>query len=385
MTMNIAFLNRRYDNIGGTERDLYELAGWFLRFGHQVHLYCGEFRVSPQDGAVPHRVPFLRLGETAKFLSFAFFAPRAALAGGHDAVVSFGRVLGQDIVRCGGGTHRGFLDAIAEVRGAAANVIRWPKDRVVLAVEKRQFARGNHRRIIAISEVVKRELIDIYDVPADDIEVIYDGIDISMFRPENKGLYRAELRESLGIGAEEKVALFVGSGFLRKGLEFALDALALSRDRPVRLVVVGDDPNPARYRSLGGQLDTPAVFVGPRKDVERFYGAADFLVLPSVQEAFGNVILEALACGLPVITTRKAGASEVLEGALREYILARHDDTREMSKMMDRLVDDGLRAELSALARQTAEKYTIEANARAIERLCERVVTEKSEGSLAAI
>jgi glycosyltransferase involved in cell wall biosynthesis len=97
-----------------------------------------------------------------------------------------------------------------------------------------------------------------------------------------------------------------------------------------------------------------------------------------VQEAFGNVILEALACGLSVITTRNAGASEILEGSLRKYILSRHDDTQEMARMINELSDGNLRAGLAPLARQTAEKYTLEANAKAIEKLCGILTKERA-------
>jgi UDP-glucose:(heptosyl)LPS alpha-1,3-glucosyltransferase len=378
--MNIAFLHRRYDRTGGTERDLYELVGQVLQFGHEVHLYCGEYRVPPQEGAVAHRVPYLRAGEMAKLLSFASLAPKAAGSGRHDVVISFSKVFRQDIIRCGGGTHRQFLQNIEQVRGPFSNTLKWPKDRAALYIEQRQFQKDNYRRIIAVSKMVKKELIHLYQVPEDKIDVIYDGVDAKLFSPDNQHLYRSSMRKKYGIHENSYLLLFVGSGFVRKGLEFLLRALGELKSADVKLLVVGADSNQDKFRGLASRLGVAdnIVFAGLQKDVQRFYAAADVVVLPSVQEAFGNVVLEALASGLPVITTKNAGASEILKGRLRDYILDRHDNVREMARMIRELSDSRTRADLSTEARAIAGGFTFEANARAFEAACELFIREKA-------
>jgi UDP-glucose:(heptosyl)LPS alpha-1,3-glucosyltransferase len=378
--MNIAFLHKRYDCAGGTEKDLHELVGQLLQFGHEVHLYCGQFRVQPPAGAVAHRVPCLRTGAIARLLSFASSAPKAAAVGKHDLVISFSKVFKQDIVRCGGGAHRQYMDLMNQAHGPLENAVKWPKDRAALFVEKRQFRDGNCRRVIAVSRLVKNELKQLYHVPEDKIDVIYDGVDIARFSPQNRELYRSPIRKEYGIADKDVLALFVGSGFLRKGLKFLLSAMACLKAPGLKLLVVGHDSELDRFKHQAAQMGIAdsVTFSGMQKEVNRFYAAADFLVLPSIQEAFGNVALEALASGLPVIITRNAGASEILEGDLRDFILSRPEDIDALARMMHRLMDTRLRARLSSTARRVAEQYTFETNARAVERLCERLLCEKA-------
>jgi UDP-glucose:(heptosyl)LPS alpha-1,3-glucosyltransferase len=377
--MNIAFLHRRYDRTGGTERDLYELVGRMLQFGHEVHLYCGEYRIPVQEGAIVHRVPYLKTGETAKLLSFASLAPQSALAGNHDLLVSFGKVFRQDIARCGGGTHRRYLEAMNRIRTPLKNMLKWPKDRAALYVEERQFRRENCRRVIAVSNIVKDELVQVYQVPEHAIDVIYDGIDTELFSPENREVYCSSIRRDYRIGDNDFLILFVGSGFLRKGLDFLLQAVAESKMTDMKLLIVGHDSNVSRFKQTAQRLgiSDAVTFAGPQKDVHRFYAAADMLLLPSVQEAFGNVVLEALACGLPVITTKNAGASEILQGKLRDFILDRPDDIMNMARMVRELTHQDIRNELSPLARNVAEQHSFEANARAIEEICEKCLKYK--------
>jgi UDP-glucose:(heptosyl)LPS alpha-1,3-glucosyltransferase len=238
----------------------------------------------------------------------------------------------------------------------------------------------NCRRIIAMSNVVKKELMGFYHVPANKIEVIYNGVDTSVYHPRNRETYGAALREQFGIKPEHMLILFVGTGFLRKGLEFVLSALALLRDDRLRLLVVGRDAAQARYEEIARQLRLAdaVVFAGPQKDIYRFYGAADIVALPSLQDPFGNVVLEALSSGVPAITTKNVGASEIMEGRLRDYILEQADDVQALAGMIRELTDRDLRVEISLLARKTAEKYSRENNARAMERLCRKVAEEKA-------
>jgi UDP-glucose:(heptosyl)LPS alpha-1,3-glucosyltransferase len=185
----------------------------------------------------------------------------------------------------------------------------------VLALERRQFAPGRFRRIIAVSQQVKRDIMEQYGVPETRIAVLYNGVDHERFHPSVRQKWRRETRAQWSIPDDATVVLFVGSGFLRKGL----DRLLAIWDRPclrnTYLLIVGEDAAQGHYRararSAGGER---IVFAGRQEAVERYYGAADVLALPSIQEAFGNVVLEGLACGLPVVVARAAGAAEILRG-----------------------------------------------------------------------
>jgi UDP-glucose:(heptosyl)LPS alpha-1,3-glucosyltransferase len=151
--------------------------------------------------------------------------------------------------------------------------------------------------------------------------------------------------------------LFVGSGFRRKGLERLLRLWRDGSASDLHLLVVGNDARLAQYRSAWSKH--PRVhFAGPRTNVEEFYAAGDLLALPSVQEAFGNAVLEGLAAGLPIITVDGVGALDKVTGELRAGILQDPDDPAELQRKMFWLLDAARWPELSRQARDMAERYT---------------------------
>jgi UDP-glucose:(heptosyl)LPS alpha-1,3-glucosyltransferase len=185
----------------------------------------------------------------------------------------------------------------------------------VLAVERRQFAPGNFRKIIAVSREVERDVLEHYGVPAERITVLYNGVDLERFQPSVRRRFGRVVREQWHIPGHARVVLFAGSGFRRKGLDRLLAAWARPEMRDVYLLVVGDDGALERYRQTGKKIaGARVIFAGRQEAIERFYGAADVVALPSLQEAFGNVVLESLACGVPVVVARAAGAAELLKG-----------------------------------------------------------------------
>lgn len=378
--MDIAFIAKRYDTVGGTERDLYHLTELLTRFGHRVTVYCQEVRTTPADGVLIRKVPSLP-GRTAKLWSLAWLGTKMAYQGGHDLVIGFARILNQDIVRCGGGTHKVFLNRIKETEGLLKRSARTLSlyHNSLLAIEKIQLQRGN-LRILAISEVVKKEIIDVYGVPNDTMEVIYDGIDTDTFSPDKKVLYRVETRTRFGIPQDSTLILFLGNGFKRKGLETLFNSIALIEDKNVYCLVVGGDSLLNSYKELSDKLGIGGrvVFAGAQKEPEKFYASADIFVLPSIQEAFGNAVLEAMACGLPIITTEVAGASELMTDGLERFILKDPKDAKSLAEMIRELLDPELRNKLAKQVRGIAEGYPLGKNARAIEELCKRVLKEKN-------
>src|ERR1044071_933948 len=107
--MKIALAHKRLDLSGGTERDLYKTAEGLRDRGHEVHFFCSEYGVDPPERTFRHVVPTTPLGRTARLWSFAVRAPKLIRAAGCDISVGFGRILQQDVLRSGGGTHAGFL------------------------------------------------------------------------------------------------------------------------------------------------------------------------------------------------------------------------------------------------------------------------------------
>jgi UDP-glucose:(heptosyl)LPS alpha-1,3-glucosyltransferase len=359
--MKIALVHKRLDLNGGTERDLFQTAEGLRNLGHEVHLFCSEYGVDPPRGVVVHCVPIIPLGRTVRLWSFAWFAPRTIKKAGCEVVVSFGRLLRQDVLRSGGGTHRGFLERLGIEGGARRRFWQWISiyHRSLLALERRQYRESGSAKIIAVSEEVKRDIVAHYSVPAEKIVVIYNGVDQNRFHPARRAEVRQSVREHWKIPLEAPLVLFVGSGFRRKGLDRIISIWKSPGLQHVFLLVVGDDTRIGRYRSWANTVAPGRIlFAGRRNDVENYYASADVVVLPAVQEAFGNVVIEGLASGLPVLVSRDVGAAELLQGKLAQGIVNQVDDPKELEEKILLLLERSRDPVWIREARRVGEEYS---------------------------
>ncbi len=384
--MKIALAHKRLDLAGGTERDFYRTAEGLRDLGHEVHLFCCEFGVSPPEGTMAHRVPMLALGRTARLLSFAFLSPRVIFPHKCDVVMSFGRMIQQDILRSGGGSHRVFLEKMSQGEDVWRRL--WHRfslyHRSVLAIERMQFRPGSYKKILAVSREVKREIMSTYNVPEKKVAVIYNGVDSERFHPRNRERAREKIKRQWGIPLEAPVVLFVGSGFQRKGLDRLLRIWGSPRLAGIYLLVVGEDAQRSRYGSWAGkQAKERVVFAGRQNEVENYYGAADLLVLPALQEAFGNVVLEALASGLPVAVSRTVGAAEVLTGELGQGILTSADDLSEIEVKILGMLNHGRWPFISEQARRLGERYSWKNHFYELENCLVEVAGQERRGAFA--
>jgi len=177
---------------------------------------------------------------------------------------------------------------------------------------------------------VKRDLVLFEGADPDRVVVVPNGVDVDRFHPANRDLYRAEMRARLGLNDADVAVLFVGNSWGRKGLHTAIEAISGPAQADVRLVVVGDGMRDAFVRGRAAEVVERIIFVGTEfGSIERFYAAADVFLLPTLYEPFGLVILEALASGLPTITSACAGASEWLEGGVDAVLLRDPSDGAE--------------------------------------------------------
>ncbi len=359
--MKIALAHKRLDNRGGTEADFYRTATGLRDLGHEVHLFCAEFAMDPPPGTHAHFIPIAPFGRTARLWTFAKVAPKIMHPYSCDLVVSFGRMICQDVLRSGGGSHRAFLQKLAAEGGSRRRL--WhalsPYHQSLLALERRQFQPGNYKRILAVSAEVKRELLVTYAIPENKITVIHNGVDEKRFHLGLRDKFRAPMRKQWHIPSDAPTALFVGNGFRRKGLDRLLKAWQSPQLKDAYLIVVGDDAKRARYQTLAEErAKGRVIFVGRRDDVESYYGAADLLALPAVQEAFGNVVLEAAAAGLPTVVSQVVGAAEILKGKLAEGIVSRPEDSEEMAAKLRSMLERSRNREFSLEARKLAESYS---------------------------
>jgi len=378
--MNLAFIAMRYDVVGGTERDLYALTEQLAARGHQVTVYCGQVRVAPAAGVRVVKISIHGPGRIARLWGVARNGPRMAYAGGHDLVYAFARCLRQDIIRCGGGLHRTYLQDIRAFFSPAKEIFRAFSiyHRLMLWIERRQYAPGNFIEITSISRRVKQEVQAVFGHADDAFRIIYDGIDLDRFKPD--GDASSPVREQHGIPADATLLLFVGKGFERKGLATVLEAMAALDGTDSYLLVVGDDQATPTYQaqSRSAGIADRVVFAGSQKEVERYYQAADLFLLPSHHEAFGNVVLEAMACGVPAIVSRVCGASEILTGILERGILEDPHDAIELTHLIDGMLDPDVHAACRAEAQRVAQGFSSEKNACAIEAQCDELIRART-------
>jgi UDP-glucose:(heptosyl)LPS alpha-1,3-glucosyltransferase len=219
-----------------------------------------------------------------------------------------------DIFRAGDGVHAAYLEQRRRFEGplGRAALTLSAFHRAILRLERALFASPRLKAVIANSTMVADEIVRHFRFPRERIHLVPNGIELSRFRPGARDQYRAALRERLGTAPDRPVALLVGSGYARKGLATALKALALSRSR-AELWVVGRDKRPQKFKQLAERLGIGASLklFGPQSDPLPYYAAADVLILPSIYDPFPSTVLEALATGLPVVTSTGCGAREV--------------------------------------------------------------------------
>ena len=233
---------------------------------------------------------------------------------------------------------------------------------LILFMARFNFVANRARKVIAISEVVKRELIDFLGVPPGKIEVIYNGVNIERFQASN--MVRAEVRTTLGFSDDECVILFVANEFKRKGLDYLMRAIArLPKDvGKYRLLIVGDSNDGALSRqdcidlAVEQGVDDLLFFAGKVREVERYFACSDMFVLPTQYEPFGLVITEAMAAGLPVLVSKSAGAAELIQHGVSGLLLYDPRDVEEMTDKITLLLQNSqLRNELGAVAKTTVK------------------------------
>ncbi len=362
--MRIALLTRRFDNAGGgTERDLVVTADCLRAAGHQITIFADEIRGATGDWNV-HRVGAgPRLGRALSLLRFAWTAAPAARRAGADLVLSFARCVGPDVIRSGGGAHASYLRAARKWRGAlGATAMRVsPYHRVQTLVERQAFRRGSLKRVIAVSNFVRDDLIREFGLAPEKTLTIYNGVDLERFRPAADPSERAAIRQKFVMPASARVVAFVGNGFARKGLGFLIEAWPLVAGGAFLLVVGADrqcDKFARRAHALnvGGRI----VFIGPQPNVEAIFHAVDAFAMPSLFEPFGNVVMEAMASGLPAMTSAYSGVAELMPPSMRGFRVEHPDDVGEVALRLGALFDApaSLGAKLARLPKNSPGRAT---------------------------
>jgi UDP-glucose:(heptosyl)LPS alpha-1,3-glucosyltransferase len=362
INMKIALTHMRHATTGGTERFLNQISSALARRGHDVTIIC---RTHAEANHPDIKFVALRgwaIGRGHRLWRFAKDVEKFLANNKFDLVFALGRTWTQDVVRVGGGLYR---DQIGQGLGKQRF---WPRDLVAMAIERKTFAPGNYRMVIANSYLTERSIIDEYQVPAESITTIHNAVDTERFVDNIRSTQGKDLRQTCGFSDEHRVYLFLGSGYRRKGLDRLLHAFALVHEQnpASRLIVVGNDSSQRDYEKLAAQLQIADMvcFLGKRNDAEVCYNAADIYVMPTRFDAFGYSAIEALACGLPVVITDSAGAAEVMEENVSQIVRATEPEMpRALADAMLGMTrdarDPGMRADARKLAAEYSETKVI--------------------------
>jgi glycosyltransferase involved in cell wall biosynthesis len=377
------FLDRRH----GTERCIIEqLERFAARSDHEIHLYSQ--RVEDLAGVVRypdasksarilwHKVPAIGGPHLFAYLWW-FFANQAqrwwdsrVRGQKFDLLYSPGiNALDADAIAVHIVFHELYFQVRAHLRFRNAPLASWPRlfhrrlyYHLMMALE-RSIYRRRASSLAGVSGLVASRLAKRFQ--RTDVVVIRNGVDTGRFSPELRLARRTSVREQFSITPSDFCILLIGNDWKTKGLDTLLDALAPCRELPSKLLVVGADERDAyepTIRACG--IADRVRFLDPSRDVLQFYAAADVYVGPSLEDAYGLPILEAMACGMPVIASSRTGASEIITNGKDGMILQEAQDSQELARMLRILhANPELCRQMGEEARKTAQRQTWDRNA----------------------
>jgi UDP-glucose:(heptosyl)LPS alpha-1,3-glucosyltransferase len=395
--MKIAITHTRYTRIGGVEGYIRDLVARLLGAGHEVHYFCQWWDKDADPRIQFHKVP--NPWKPIRFLKVRGYdraVTRMARLEDFDVVHGFSKSSRQDVYTDGSGTLEDYqtysLEATTSPLERALKKIS-PHQREVAAIERRRFTRGNFKKIVAMSKLAAAQIRRRYGLSEDEVEVVYNGIDLQRFKPENRAALGPAFRERLGCRPNELVCLLVGNDYRRKGVETVVDAAAIlahdaSFERKFRFVVVGKERHPREQEIIRKAKDLGVQELiklhGPNSDIERFFAIADLFVLPTRFDIFGQVVLEAMASGVPPIVSATAGAAECVAEGETGFVLKDPRDAHALAATVRKLAEDeALRARVAENAARAARAYSWDRHFKRVLEIYDEVARSK-KGQLAA-
>jgi len=365
MNMKIGLAIYNFDpKKGGAERYTFDLAAALVKRGHEVFVFCAKGIETPGVTLVRlYTIPFPRW---LRSLTFALNHKRQVRRFGLDVVLGFGNTIKLDVYQSHGGVQRIWMEREIESyddlfeRGLKAFLLKFSlNQRVQQWIAEYPIRRNRFRRIIAISDMVKRHMMGHFNVSEEKMDVVYNGVDVHRFHPSEN-----DPDGPLKI-------LFCAGNFRLKGLSPLLFALAeLAKEtRSFQLVVMGRGRR-ERYNKIIASLNLQdnVTFLGERAQPETVYREAHVLAHPTFYDACSLTTMEAMASGIPTITTKWNGAS-ALVAEDDGYVIDEPRNISELSSVFMQLLDQKKRASMGRRARLKMEQYTIERNTDEIERI----------------
>ncbi len=353
----IIFVRQQFSQFGGAELILDRLLAALAARGKRVALLGRSWR-GGRD------IEFIRCDppKVTRVFRETLFARAACRLIAHERgalVQAHERVPCCDLFRAGDGVHAAYLEQKRRTQTAVGRL----KDRFslfhrnTLALERKLFASPRLQAVIVNSTMVADDIVRHFGFPRARIHLVPNGIDLARFRPEARNEHRAAVRAKLGVPAARPVALFVGSGFERKGLRPAIHAAAAC---DAELWAIGHDRRPASFVAEAERTGLGKRFrlIGAA-DPLPYYAAADALILPSFYDPFPSTVIEAFACGLPVVTTTGCGARDVVK-RLDACLVRDALDREGLAEALRTAFDLAAQPETAPRARAIAEAFGVE-------------------------
>lgn len=372
LKLKIAFIVHDYNRHAGHSRYVAELASRF-KLSHDVHVFAYSWEESEPSGITFHKVPAWTWREITKVLTFivpgTWKAPK-----GFDIIHAQGLCgLRHDL------TTAHFIQPVwlreLKARGQKPSPISLIWKLMVSPLEKYALGPRCSRRVIAISRRMIGDLGKEYNIN-NNIDLIYHGVDLDRFHPEGKSKYRKTVREAWGVSEGDFVALFVGN--LQKGAGAAIRAISLVPAAKLALVSGSDNTNEKELCRQLGIVDR-VLWVSKSREVERFFAAADCFVFPTVYEPFGMVISEAMASGLPVVTSKLAGAADLIKDGESGLLVDEPWDSQAIALHIGWLIDNPeARLVMGEKARGAIEPYTWDKCAKETMACYQRILDERA-------
>ena len=350
--MKLALVRRAFSPVGGAELYLQRLIAGLSSAGHELHLLTESWGDSI-PGLTVHALP-VSASRNRRPWAFAHAVQQHLEAHKYDSVFSLERTLRQDVYRAGDGVHRVWLAQRRKYLPWWRTLWTGGFHRAMLKLEKETLNPDNTRFVIVNSEMVRNEIHSCFSFPSERIILVRNGVDVLRFRNGR----REETRQKYNLSANDFVCLFVGSGWDRKGLKYVIEALPVAQDFCSRLV-----KNPTLKLLVVGKGRPPksnpnVIFTGPIREVENLYAAADLFTFVPIYEPSANVCIEALAAGLPVVTSRCNGAAELITEPGMGLVL---NDPADLEKLAAAIGRFAARAEQNRLSLPD-QPFSIERN-----------------------
>lgn len=343
--LKIALVIKNFVLTGGAERYAVEVARRLADRGHSIDIYARHADPALTRGMTLFRVPYkLTFSSVLSLYSFARQSAAMVRKSSYDIVHTHDKGCPGHVSTIHTFSFKRGMDGMSLLKKINEFVIS-PRVWLYLHLEKIQ---AGSKGLAAVSDIIREDMTTCHG-RKDGISVIPPGVDVARFCPEKVRELRAGARREKGLAPDDLAVVFVGSEFRRKGL----DALIPAIGKGMRLFVVGRGERMAHYTDLVTRcgLADSVRFEGLVDDVMPYYALADVVVLPSVAEAFGMTVLEGMACGLPVITSRDAGCSFLVESGKNGLVF---EEPKELEGLLENLWDEPLRRQMGKRARQTA-------------------------------